>query len=117
MRILRVTLLLTHRLLHVPVPHGIEGSLPEDSGAKEIAEEIERQLSQQQSYDVESAKYFRLMMRLRERRRDRLRFLIRLALTPGPSEWRLLQLPKPLFPLYRLVRVTRLLARGARARI
>jgi hypothetical protein len=64
---------------------------------------------------VESASYFRLMLRLRERRRDQMRFLTRLIFTPGPGEWAVVRLPEPLFPLYRLVRVTRLAAKLVRA--
>jgi hypothetical protein len=54
------------------------------------------------------------MMRLRERRADRLRFLGRLVFTPGPNEWKAVRLPTPLFPLYRLVRLSRLAARLGR---
>jgi hypothetical protein len=55
------------------------------------------------------------MMRLRERKADRLKFLQRLALTPGPNEWSAVRLPAPLFPLYRVVRLSRLAARLVRA--
>jgi hypothetical protein len=65
-------------------------------------------------YDVESLSYFRLMLRLRERWRDRLRLLWRLAWTPGPGEWEAVRLPDGLFPLYRLVRVFRVAGRFAR---
>jgi hypothetical protein len=41
--------------------------------------------------------------------------LMRLALTPGPGEWQAVRLPKPLFPLYRLVRLTRLAAKAVGA--
>ncbi len=64
-----------------------------------------------QAYDVESVDYFRLMLRLRERQSDRIRFVSRLALTPGPKEWAAVRLPRPLFPLYRFVRLSRLAAR------
>ena len=53
--------------------------------------------------------------RLRERRRDRMRFLARLTFTPGPGEWETVHLPKSLFPLYRIVRLARLAARCVRA--
>jgi hypothetical protein len=56
-----------------------------------------------------------LMLRLRERRADRLRFLSRLAFTPGPGEWKAVRLPVAFFPLYRLVRVGRLAARLMKA--
>jgi hypothetical protein len=62
-------------------------------------------------YEEEKLSYFRLMMRLRERRWDRVRFASRLALTPGPGEWQAVRLPRPLFPLYRIVRLARLAAR------
>jgi len=59
-------------------------------------------------YDTESPAYFRLMLRVRERRRDQLRFLWRLAVTPGEGEWSLVRLPEVLFPMYRVVRAGRL---------
>jgi hypothetical protein len=65
-------------------------------------------------YDVESLSYFRLMLRVRERWRDQLRFLWRLVWTPGPGEWSAVPLPDGLFPLYRLVRVFRVAGRFAR---
>lgn len=70
-------------------------------------------LAEGAEYDVESISYFRLMLRLRERWRDRLRFLWRLACTPGPGEWSAVRLPDGLFPLYWLVRVFRLAGRLA----
>jgi len=116
-RILRVTLLLIQRILDSPIPPAAEENLPEDSGAPEAAEYIGQHVSEHQCFEIESFNYFKLMMRLRERPSDRMRFISRLALTPGPGEWRVLELPKPLFPLYKLVRVTRLLSRAARGRI
>jgi len=67
------------------------------------------------TYEEQQVSYFRLMMRLRERRADRVRFLTRLTFTPGPGEWEAVRLPKSLFPLYRVVRLARLAARSMRA--
>ena len=78
-------------------------------------DEIQAHIVSEAVFNVESLAYFRLMMRLRERPADRLRFLQRLALHPGPSEWQAVRLPGPLFPLYRLVRLSRLAARFVRA--
>jgi Uncharacterised nucleotidyltransferase len=64
-------------------------------------------------YQTESFAYFHLMMRLRERRRDRARLLWRLASTPGIGEWKSVRLPSRLFPMYSLVRVGRLARRLA----
>ena len=113
-RILRVTMLLANQLLGVTIPPAAQANLPEDSAALSLAEEIQPLIASESSYNVESLAYFRLMSRLRERPGDRLRFLQRLVFTPGPSEWQAVRLPAPLFPLYRLVRLSRLAARFAR---
>ncbi len=110
-RILRVTMFLANRLLGSTIPPAAQASLPEDPGTPELVDEIQAHIASEAAFNVESLAYFRLMMRLRERPLDRLRFLQRLALTPGPSEWQSVRLPAPLFPLYRLVRLSRLAAR------
>ena len=110
-RILRVSMFLSNRLLSTPIPLSAESSLPKDLAAAALAEEIGSQVTAEAAYDVESVDYFRLMLRLRERQSDRIRFVGRLALTPGPKEWAAVRLPRPLFPLYRFVRLSRLAAR------
>jgi hypothetical protein len=114
-RILRVTMLLANRLLSATIPAAAQASLPEDPGTPALVDEIQTHIASEAVFNVESLAYFRLMMRLRERPLDRLRFLQRLTLTPGPSEWQTIRLPAPLFPLYRLVRLSRLAARVVRA--
>jgi hypothetical protein len=84
------------------------------AGLCTIWEQIIPAMAEGAEYEVESISYFRLMLRLRERWRDRLRFLWRLASTPGPGEWSAVRLPDRLFPLYWLVRVFRLAARVLR---
>ncbi|MBZ5681366.1 MAG: nucleotidyltransferase family protein [Acidobacteriia bacterium] len=111
-RILRVTFDLARRFAHSPVPASLRTT--EDQQASALADEVAVQFVSGNAPDVESLAYFRLMMRLRERRADRMRFLRRLALTPGPNEWKAVRLPASLFPLYRLVRLSRLAARFAR---
>lgn len=108
LRILRVSLLLTMRLLYADIPAAADRSLPPDSEAEALASEIETLIASPTELDVESAAYFRLMLRLREKGRTRWRFLTRLALTPGPGEWEAIHLPETLFPLYHLVRFGRL---------
>ncbi|MGH9493628.1 MAG: nucleotidyltransferase domain-containing protein [Candidatus Sulfotelmatobacter sp.] len=114
-RILRVSLLLANRLLGSTVPSDAESNLPRDSRIQALSEQIERQMASQSAFDVESFDYFRLMIGLRERQADRLKFLGRLVFTPGPGEWKVIRLPRALFSLYRLVRITRLLARTVRS--
>jgi hypothetical protein len=116
-RILRVTLLLSEKLLGSPYPALAAENLPADSAAETLAEEIETYILNDTTYDVESPAYFRLMLRLRERRIDRFRFVSRFVFTPGPSEWAVMRLPKLLFPLYRVIRITRLAGRIASGRV
>jgi len=110
-RILRVTMLAANQLLGAAIPAAAQESLPEDRAAPALVEEIRTHIFSESAFNVESLAYFRLMMRLRERRSDRLRFLARLAFTPGPGEWAAVRLPRPLFPLYPLVRLSRLAAK------
>lgn len=113
-RILHITLLLTNRLLGMHIPEPIEQAVQADRAGRNVADEIAADLAAGVSHEEVNVSYFRLMMRLRERRVDRLRFLARLTFTPGPGEWDAVRLPRALFPLYRLVRLARLANRFAR---
>jgi len=104
-----VNLLLSHKLLGTPLPFIIQQNPTTTALADEVLSIIQRSTY----YNTESIPYFRLMIRLRERRRDQARFLWRLASTPSLSEWSTIRLPKPLHPLYRLVRLSRLAKRLA----
>ena len=114
-RILHITLLLANRLLGATIPGAIETAILTDGAAQALAEEIVVSVAAGVSYEEDKLSYFRLMMRLRERRADRVRFMARLAFTPGPGEWEAIRLPRILFPLYRVVRLGRLAARFARS--
>ena len=107
-RLLRVSIILATKFSGVSVPADLESNLPSDSVAENIAEEIEKQIVNGSTPHVESLGYFRLMIQLRERSADRMRIISRLALTPGPGEWAVVQLPQSFFPLYRIVRLGRL---------
>jgi hypothetical protein len=113
-RILRVTLLLANRFLGTAIPAGIESAVLADQAARSLADEMAAALGAGVLFDTERTSYFRLMMRLRERRVDRMRFLARLTFTPGPGEWEAVRLPGALVPLYRVVRLARLAGRFAR---
>jgi hypothetical protein len=113
-RILHITLLLANRLLDTAIPQPIKRSVIADRAAQAFAEEIAVAVAAGVTYEEQQISYFRLMMRIRERRADRMRFLTRLTFTPGPGEWEAIRLPKSLFPLYRMVRLARLAARGMR---
>ena len=113
-RILHITLLLTNHFLAEPIPEPIESAVFADQNARILANEIAAAVRAGVFYEAEQVAYFRLMMRLRERKADRVRFLTRLTFTPGPGEWHAIRLQKVLFPLYRVVRLARLASRFAR---
>ncbi len=113
-RIIRVTLLLANQLLGVAIPAAGQARFPENAAALALANEIHPHIASDSSFNVESVAYFRLMMRLRERPADRVRFLRRLVFTSGPGEWQSVRLPSSLFPLYRVIRLSRLAARLVR---
>lgn len=113
-RILTLNLLLANRILGVSVPPAAEKVVLE-AGAEDLVEKIQATVFSSTPFDTESSDYFRLMLQLRESVIDRLRFVWRLALTPGPAEWASIRLPDGLFPFYRVVRLSRLASKLARS--
>jgi hypothetical protein len=110
-RILGMSVLLANRLLAAPVPEPWKAKWQNDGELGALCAAIEPQVPRAAEYSTESLRYFRWMMRLRERPADRWKLFSRLALTPGAGEWSLVRLPGPLFPLYRVVRMFRLAGR------
>ena len=111
------TLELAQKLLVCSISSSLERRLSEDRAVGALADEIEGYLANGKTYKVESLAYFRLMLELRERRIDRTRFITRFVFTAGPGEWAIARLPKPLFPVYRALRISRLAARLVVGRI
>lgn len=114
-RIVSLNLLLAYKLLGSALPPTIQKRWRDDPPTTVLVGEILCVIKRSVHYETGSLPYFRLMMRLRERWQDQVRFLWRLAFTPSVSEWSAVQLPKPLQPLYRLVRLSRLAKRLASA--
>lgn len=113
MRILHVTLLLANRFIEMPIPAKIESVITADNAAHAFAAEVTPSIVAGTSWEEHKMSYFRLMMRLRERRSDQIGFVTRLTFTPGPGEWQAMKLPRVLSPLYKAVRMVRLAARFA----
>lgn len=108
-RILRISLLLAHRLLGADIPQ--LGQAPDDAEVDALCDHITRAMPNSEEYSTESLAYFRLMLRLRERVSDRVRFALRLLFTPSVGEWSVVRLPAFLFPLYRVIRIFRVAGR------
>jgi len=112
-RIVGVSVELARRLLGHSPEVTTQSSVLTDSADRNLCQELLRPGFEHDELDTESFAYFRWMLRLRERASDRMRFLSRLALTPSIGEWQVVNLPEPLFPLYRAIRVGRLAGRLA----
>jgi hypothetical protein len=80
---------------------------------RQFGEQVSELVAKSTDYDTESVDYFRLMLALRERRGDRFKFALRLLFTPSVGEWDAVELSEGLFPLYRMVRVVRVIGRLA----
>ena len=107
-RLVRTTLGLADQLLHAPIPPLPMLDPAGDPAAGRLVREIATQIVTGVWLNPESLAYFRLMARMRERRGDRIRFISRLAFTPGPNEWSAVKLPRQVNSFYRFVRVWRL---------
>ncbi|MBZ5666647.1 MAG: nucleotidyltransferase family protein [Acidobacteriia bacterium] len=110
-RILGVSFWLVKNVLRAELPKSAEEMIAADSLVPVLGAEIAERLARGAGYDFESTDYFRLILKLRERRGDRWRYLWRLVWTPGAGDVAAVRLPEALFPLYRIVRIGRLLGK------
>ena len=108
-RILGVSFWLAENVLGVELPDFCEESIAADASVLPLGREFAERLARGAEYDFESTKYFRLIMKLRERRRDRWRYVWRLLWTPGAGDIAAVGLPERFFPLYPIVRIGRLM--------
>jgi len=108
-RILCVSLWLLRALFGVSLPAPAEEVVDSDPEVRFLGKEFAARLGRSATYDFESTEYFRWILKLRERRSDRARYLWRLVWTPGTGDIAAAQLPEVLFPLYRAVRLVRLM--------
>jgi hypothetical protein len=112
-RILGVSFWLVKNVLRAEIPKPAEETIAADVQVPALGAEFAERLARGAAYDFESTEYFRRTLRLRERRGDRWRYLWRLAWTPGTGDIAAVRLPGALFPLYRIVRIGRLLRKLA----
>jgi Uncharacterised nucleotidyltransferase len=108
-RIIGVSLWLAQRLLDCPLPRPAQEIVHSDRKVAVLGQEFAARLASNASYDFESTEYFRLILKLRERRIDQIRYLSRLVCTPSDGDLRVIELPEAMFPLYRAVRAVRLM--------
>jgi hypothetical protein len=115
-RMLGVSFWLVKNVFHSELPNPAEEMIAADPWVPALGSEFAGRLARGAAYDFESTEYFRLILKLRERRGDRWRYMWRLVCTPGIGDVAAVQLPETLFPLYRVVRMGRLMRRLVRSR-
>jgi hypothetical protein len=115
LRIVGISAWLAANLLDANLDPAVQEILASDPEVEVLGKVFSEQLSRGATCNFESQEYFRFVRRLRERPADRLRYLWRLTWTPGVGDLAAVSLPEPLFPLYRVVRIGRLLRRLARS--
>jgi hypothetical protein len=109
-RIVGISFFLAQALLGAATPSPLK-SLTSERAVQSLGSDILREFVESTNFDTHRLGYFQRIAGLRERASDKLRFFTRLAFTPSVSEWNLLRLPAPLFPLYRVIRLFRLLGK------
>jgi hypothetical protein len=112
-RILGVSFWLAKNVLNAELPEPAEEMISADPHVPILGREFAERLARNRDYDFESTEYFRLFLKLRERPWDRWRYLWRLVWTPGAGDLAAMRLPELLFPVYRIVRIGRLIKRLA----
>src|SRR5262249_55913164 len=111
LRIVVISLLLAREFFGCKFPEEIAGAREIDV-ADRIARRVGCKLTQGEDTDPSSFQYFVEFALAREHWRDQLRFVWRVATTPGFNDWECTQLPDWLFPLYRVIRIGRFLKRA-----
>lgn len=111
-RILGVSFWLVKNLLREEIPTWAEETIACDPSVPTLGQEFADRLASSATYNFESTEYFRLILKLRERQADRAKYLWRLLSTPGQGDLAAVKLPESMFPLYRVVRLARLLKRS-----
>jgi hypothetical protein len=114
-RMLHVGLILAARILDATLPEEIAGKVKADRHAEEIAMELERSQLDSDAPTMGALERFRLRRRLVPGFFDGWRYALRLAMAPAEEDWLTLRLPRPLAPLYILLRPLRLIRKYGRS--
>jgi hypothetical protein len=108
LRMAGVSMWLARELLECALPEPAQSLINADPEVAHLGEAFAARLARGATYDFESTEYFRLILKLRERSADQMRYMWRLLWTPGEGDMAAIKLPEALFPLYRGVRAVRL---------
>lgn len=112
LRMVRLGLLLAASVTHAPIPAHVLHAARGDRAATTLQANVHRALFQPVDSSLEG---FLFHARMRERGRDRARYVFGSLYTPSGADWEGIDLPAGLFPLYRALRPLRLGVKFGRA--
>ncbi len=115
-RMLRLGLTLAGELLDAPLPVEIAARVSGDRIAASMAFEIEHRLLGRQVVPLGAGEVLRFRRRTVEGTMAGWRYFLRLATIPAEEDWLMVHLPRPLAPLYVVLRPLRLLRKYGQAR-
>jgi hypothetical protein len=105
LRMVRLGLLLAASVAHAPIPPNVIQEARRDRAAATLHAQVLRRLFRP---DHSSLREFVFHARMRERTRDRARYVTGLLYTPNGADWERIDLPAALFPVYGALRPFRL---------
>jgi hypothetical protein len=111
LRMVRLGLLLAASVAHAPIPATVLRGARRDRAATTLHAQVLRELFRPNDSSVAE---FVFHARMRERGRDRARYVAGLLYTPNPADWERITLPPFLFPAYAALRPFRLAFKIAR---
>jgi hypothetical protein len=113
-RILLVTLGLARNFFQAALPAHLEADVNRDRSVCLLRDEIGERILREPTMPASQRNYFLLMCRLRERWRDRLRLVTRLALNRRSSDWSTHRVLERFAPAYFFVRTCRVMIKICR---
>lgn len=113
-RILLLGLLLSHELLDAPTPESLLARARADRSVRAPAEDVRARLLAPNPAPLKPWRARLFHVRIRERWRDRARYVWFVVTTPNAADWRVVRLPARLQFLYYVVRPFRLAVKYAR---
>jgi Uncharacterised nucleotidyltransferase len=115
-RLLGLGVQLAERVLQAPLPPDVSREAQRDATARALADRVLEHLFDEAEWRPGGWESAAFHLRLRERRRDGVRYCLSLLLAPTLADWTALPLPSPLAFLYYGVRPVRLLRKYVRPR-
>ncbi len=109
LRMVLLSLLLTHRLLQTPLPAVLQNAIHQDPKVTRLAKYILRQHYQSQEISSKNIRSFVVLVQMRERLRDKVRFVVYALFYPKLQDFKWVQLPYGVHLFYPLLRPLRLL--------